>query len=173
MSVATSYKITLVGNDEVGVSFDSHHVNEFASIKTIMEDMPTDNLSVPVSFASKTLLLLKELVTLKDTTGIPFKQSSEIKSYRGIETKVPTYSGINDPWNSTPASGIYYDKLTKIPVEDLCATFAAADYLGCDDILHGVAYVLIQYMFNYTGDVRKHLSAHSRTILAKIHIANI
>lgn len=171
MAALTAKQTLLVGNDGIEVAFDINHINQLNYIKELISDI--DENKIPVDVSSNSLLLLQELLTLKAITGIPFKRVSQIKSYRGIETKVPAYSGIDDPWASTLAAGVYYNALTKIPVEDLCATFAAADYLGCDDVVHGIAYMLIQHMLNYTGDVRKHLSAHSRTILAKIHIANI
>lgn len=170
-ATAAANQTLLVGNDGIEVAFELNHINQLNYIKELVSD--TNETKIPVDVFSKSLLLLQDLLTLKDTTGIPFKLSAQIKTYRGIETKVPTYSGIDDPWASGAAAGIYYDKLSKILVPDLCELFAAADYLGCDDILHGVAYVLIQHMLNYTGDVCKHLTPHSKSILAKIHIANI
>ncbi len=132
--------------------------------------------SFEVDVASKYLLLLKELFTLKDSKGIRFKQEPQIKTYRGVTTKVPPYSDCDDPWASTNAAGTYYAFLTKIPVEELCELFKIVDYLACDDILHGIGYILIQHMLNYTADVRQILKTsapHAAGILAKIHVANV
>jgi hypothetical protein len=168
---ATTNNILLVGNDSIEVAFDATHINQLSYIKELLIDLNENKINVDIP--SKYLLLLYELLTLKDIHSTPFKQRPKIKTYREIKTKVPVYSGIDDPWASTKASGIYYNFLTTISTEDLCILFTTTDYLGCDDALHGIAYVLIQHMLNYTDDVRKHLSAHSKSILAKIHIANI
>jgi hypothetical protein len=126
--------------------------------------------------SSKIILLLKGLLTLKDTAGVQFKQEARTKTYRGITTKVPPYAGTDDPWDTTAAAGTYYTYLTQIPAEDLCQLFILVDYLACDDALHGIAYVLIQHMLNYTADVRQILKStayHAVHILAKIHVANV
>jgi len=171
MAAAEEKKIILVGNDSIEVAFDPTHINQLSYIKELVSD--TDENKINVDIPSKSILLLQELLTLKDNHSTPFKQRPKIKTYREIKTKVPVYSGIDDPWASTKASGVYYNFLTAIPVEDLCILFTTTDYLGCDDVLHGIAYVLIQHMLNYVPDIRKHLSAHSKSILAKIHVANI
>jgi hypothetical protein len=164
---------TLVSNDGITVEFSNLHIQQMNYITYILEDSSS---SFEVDVASKYLLLLKELFTLKDTHGVQFKQEPQTKIYRGITIKVPPYNGRDDPWASTNAAGTYYAFLTKIPVEELCELFKVADYLACDDILHGIAYILIQYMLNYTADVRQILKTsapHAARILAKICVAHI
>jgi hypothetical protein len=173
MAAATIASMPLVSNDGIAVEFSNLHIQQMNYITTVLEDC---SCSFEVDVASKYLLLLKELFTLKDSKGTPFKQEPQTKIYRGITYKVPPYNGCDDPWASTNAAGTYYTFLTKIPVEELCELFKAVDYLHCEDILHGIAYILIQHMLNYTADVRQILKTsapHAAGILAKICVAHI
>jgi hypothetical protein len=163
----------LVSNDGIAVEFSNLHIQQMNYITTVLGDYSG---SFEIDASSKYLLLLKELFTLKDTYGVPFKVEAQSKTYRGITTKVPPYSGCDDPWISTDAKDVYYNFLTKIPVEDLCELFKVVDYLHCEDILYGIAYILIQHMLNYTVDVRsilKKSAPHAASILSKIHVANV
>lgn len=175
MSVAVlSDKMNLVGNDGVGVEFTILEIKHFKYISNIVEGDSSAQFEVDIP--SKILLILKELINLKYSYGVEFKQKPQTKTYRGFTTKVPPYDGGVDPWINTSAKDAYYTYLTKIPVEDLCQAFIISDYLDYEDAIYAIGYILIQHMLNYTADVRsilKKTAPHVTGILSKIHIANI
>lgn len=158
----------IVGSDGIAIPFNAIHLSKMKYISTVMdEEHPAE---FPIGEAdSKTLTLIREFLDLQATAGVPFKQPPVQRTYRGIKTSQPCYANGEDPWRATAAAGIYAAAFAAVPVPDLCCLLVACDYLDCDDLLHGIAYVLIPHIFDYTAAVP--VEPHLKQALAKIHVA--
>lgn len=169
MSGGAASSFNIVGVDNVTVPFPRDYISKFGFIDVIQDANNTFTEFTITVADSKTLTLLRELLDLQATTGTPFKQPSVERIYHGIKTVDPCYANGEDPWRATAAAGTYAATFAAIPVPDLCRLFAACDYLDCSDLLHGIAYILIPHIFDYTATVV--VEPHYRQLLAKIHTA--
>ena len=165
---AAAPTINLVGSDGVAVPIAATHLPIMRSLHTFADETPATTEFVISEADSATLALLREFLDLQAATGIPFKQPPVERTYRGIKTADPCYANGEDPWRATAAAGTYEAAFAAVPVSDLCRLFVACDYLDCDDLLHGIAYVLIPHIFDYTAGVS--VEPYYRGLLAKIHV---
>lgn len=159
--------INLVGTDGVAVPITATHLPKLRSLHTLADEAAATTEFMISQADSKTLTLLREFLDLQAATGVPFKQPSIERTYRGIKTADPCYANGENPWRATAAAGTYEAAFAKVPLSDLCHLLVACDYLDCSDLLHGIAYILIPHIFDCTAEVK--LESHYRQLLAKIH----
>ena len=161
--------VKIISADNIVVEFGKDEVPRVPYITDIIEDEDAD-IEIPIiGIESRALKIVKELLELQTTHGVPFKSEPIEFQKHGVMLK--RISIENDgPWEGKEA---YYDYLNTLTAEECVEAFCAADYLKCYDVRTGIGYTIARRQLDFDPDINRSLKARFSKSLRDAYVFGI
>lgn len=164
--------VKLISCDKVIIPINKDEILRIPYIMDFIDEYEIEEdkeIELPVvGINGRELIHIKELLELQTKYNLKFKYtSSDIQKY-GIILKKYSIHQI-DPWGNTP----YLEYFEKLTAEECVNLFEATDYLQCEDLLCGVAYIIGQRQLAFDPEIKKAIKENFSEYLMKLYLSII
>lgn len=164
--------VKLISCDDIVVNINKDEISRIPYVMDFIgeDDIEKDKeVELPVcSINGRELIHIKELLELQTKHGLKFKYVPDKIQKYGIVLKKYSIHQI-DPWGGTP----YLEYFEKLTAEECVELFEAADYLHCEDLLCGVAYIIGQRQLAFDPEIKKAIKKTFSEYMIKLYLSII
>lgn len=150
--------VKIISADNIPVEFGKNEVQRIPYVTNIIEDIDDvtyEELPI-IGINARELIIIKELLELQSTHGLPFKcKSKEITKLGNDIVYIPIHD--QNLWEKKEP---YYDYLKSLTAEECVKAFITAGYLACYDLQYGIAYNIGERHLNSDPEIKKSIKEH-------------
>jgi hypothetical protein len=161
--------VKIISADNIAVEFGKNEVPRVPYITDIIDEEDADVEMPIVGIESRALKIVKELLELQTTHGLPFKcEPIEFQKHGAMLKRLAIEN--DGLWEGKEA---YYDYLNTLTAEECVDAFCAADYLKCYDVRTGIGYTIARRQLDFDPDINRALKERFSEIMRESYVHGI